>query len=266
MNEHDDDFDDLASAFLDDEVTPVERERLAADPAVVGRAEELARVREQLRRAPWPAVDEVRREQALVAALAVADDGVASLTATRARRRAAATRRRFAWLTPRPALAGAVAAAAVVVALAVWAGGRDSDEPVASPATASAESTPAPTEAARDQADTATAVAGAHDEVAPPTVGAAAAASTSLGTFDTPAELRAALVPALQAEATTLQGTLEETLEAAACPAPEAGDHAVGTASYRGVLAVVFVRGDPPTKAVVVALDGCNVLDEVPLT
>lgn len=107
MTDHDDTFDDLASAYLDDEVSDDERARVAADAPLLGRVEELGAVRESLR-SSGAAVDPSHRDRAVAAALAAFDGGqVASLADARRRRS-----RRAAQLV-------GVAAAVALLALAV---------------------------------------------------------------------------------------------------------------------------------------------------
>jgi len=107
MTDHDDALDDLASAYLDDELPADERARAAADESVVERLGELSAVRESLRSAGL-AVDDTRRERAIAAALAAFDEeSLASIAVAHHRRN-----RRAAQLV-------AVAAAVALLALAV---------------------------------------------------------------------------------------------------------------------------------------------------
>ena len=78
-------FDELASAHLDGATTPEEAARVAADPALQARVEELRRIRDAV--AEVPSVDPARRDAAIAAALAAfADDGSADGRDARRRR------------------------------------------------------------------------------------------------------------------------------------------------------------------------------------
>ncbi|MET0902255.1 MAG: hypothetical protein ABWZ52_03355, partial [Acidimicrobiales bacterium] len=105
-------LDDLASAHLDGATTAEEAARVAADPVLRARVEELRAVRDAL--AQVPPVDAAVRDQAIATALSALDedDGpvapVAPVTELTARRRGRSR-----------SVARAVSAAAVVVLLAV---------------------------------------------------------------------------------------------------------------------------------------------------
>jgi hypothetical protein len=79
------DFDELASAYLDGEVTPDERALVDGDPAVLARVEELRLARDALASTPVVAPAPEARDAAIRAAVGVAD--VVDLTRMRTRRR-----------------------------------------------------------------------------------------------------------------------------------------------------------------------------------
>lgn len=119
MTDHDT-LDEFASAHLDGATSPEEAARIAADPALQARVEELRAVRTSLQ--ALPAVDPARREAAITAALtafAEEADGagaegapiapVTSLAAVAARRRP----------TPKALKLAGVAAAVLLVAVLV---------------------------------------------------------------------------------------------------------------------------------------------------
>lgn len=107
MTDHDDTLDDLASAYLDDELSADEQARVAADERLVGRVEQLGAVREALR-SSGAAVDPTQRDRAVAAALAAFDGGQVASLAVAGHRRS----RRAAQLV-------GVAAAVALLALAV---------------------------------------------------------------------------------------------------------------------------------------------------
>lgn len=79
------DFDELASAYLDDAATAEERARVDADPVLRRRVDELRRARDAVAAAPVPPPDATARDEAVRAAVAAAD--VVVLRDVRARRR-----------------------------------------------------------------------------------------------------------------------------------------------------------------------------------
>lgn len=118
-------LDEMASRWLDDDLTVDERARVEADPAVLARADELAQARATLSLTPVPPMEPGRAAAALGAALAAFDDLPASAPAAgsvvpmRRRRQ----QRVLAW-------AGGLAAAAAVGVVAVGVGPRlGSEEP-----------------------------------------------------------------------------------------------------------------------------------------
>src|SRR4051794_14710743 len=77
--------DELASAYLDDEVTDDERARVEADPALRARVEELRSGRDRLAAAAVDGVSSAAREAAIHAALRASP--LVDLAAERSRRR-----------------------------------------------------------------------------------------------------------------------------------------------------------------------------------
>lgn len=180
----------LASAYLDDGLTPAERARTESDGEVMAEVEAMRTVRSRLADVPPP--DAVRRDAAVAAALS------AMAPAVRAPARpSAAARRRGRWVAP---LAAAAAAVVIVVGgvLAVRSGGSDDD---------SADGGDAGSAATTGQA------AGGADEVAT-TAGGAAATTAASGAAapDAAAETTAAGADTSRAEAT--QGEATEETEA----------------------------------------------------
>jgi hypothetical protein len=181
-----DDLDALASAHLDGATSAEEAARVAGDPALQARVEELRAVREAV--AALPPVDTARREVAIAAALAAfAEDGAAasaspplapvtSLATVTARRRPSPTR-----------VMRVVGAAAAVVLLAALVpllgklGGSDDD----------AASTAEDAGAVADTIDGGAPMA--EGGAAMPTSTTAASVELALGRFDDLADLVAAL-------------------------------------------------------------------------
>ncbi len=73
MTDHHDHLDELASAYLDGELSDAEQARAAIDEALLERADRLARVRDTLRSATI-ALDQEQRDRAVEAALVAFDD------------------------------------------------------------------------------------------------------------------------------------------------------------------------------------------------
>lgn len=120
MTDHHDTSDELASAYLDGELSAEERGNQPVNETVRGRADYLATARDALQAMP-AVVDPVQRDLALRAALAAFEDGPASsLAATEGEATAStvaavAARHRVR----RMARLGAIAAAVALVALSV---------------------------------------------------------------------------------------------------------------------------------------------------
>lgn len=115
--------DELASALLDGTLPAAEADAARRDPAVVGRAAELAAVRARLR--DVPPLPEEASEDALAAALGAYDDAaVTSLAARRARGRRGAPR----WLGAAAALVLVAAGIAGLAAVARSGGGARSSQ------------------------------------------------------------------------------------------------------------------------------------------
>jgi hypothetical protein len=252
------DLDDLASAHLDGHTSPEEAARVAADPELQARVEELRAVRAALHE--LPPVDPARREAAISAALAAFDEDRApgEVTVLTPRRR----------LSPRAL--GALGAAAAIVVLALLAprltDGDGSDDEAAS------------FDATGDVAEEAAGpLAEASTTTIAPTAGATgggtdAFRAPSLGTFDDLDALAGAVATA------AASGDLEE--RAAAEDASDGGaagrsapcqavtpSTVVGTAVVAGEAVEVYVdTADDGTRTMtVVARDTCELLDERPL-
>lgn len=123
-----DPFDELASAHLDGTTSPEEAARVAADPALQARVEELRTVRAALQ--ALPPVDAARREIAIAAALAAfaeseadvvgdAEQGARVTALTTAAARRGPSPRTLRWV-------GAAAAAVLLAALVPLLGGLNS--------------------------------------------------------------------------------------------------------------------------------------------
>jgi anti-sigma factor RsiW len=249
---------ELASAYLDGEVSPDERARVEADPELMAQVDELRAIAEALRGGLTPLTDDRAAEQRRRAIQA----GRAAPPA------APAAPRRRTWL-PAP-----VAAAAVIVVIAlvgVWllvaAGGGGSNDDLSSAGSSSgARTESAPTQASTTSSGSAT-----------PT--GAGTGLTDLGAFSTRAGLTAALgrvdVTSLDAASAAPPDTGDVNQSTAAinrCEAavhagqPELGDRlAVAIATYKGRRVFVFsnpVNGKsaPRTQLSVSDAETCRVL------
>jgi hypothetical protein len=243
-------FDELASAHLDGATPPEEAARVAADPALLARVEELRRVREAV--AEEPVVDPGRREAAISAALAafVATEDTAPTAPVRL-----ADRRR-----PSPTAVRILGAAAVVALLAVLipvlgqlGSSDDADR-------SSEEATEAP-DAAADH------LSGA--ETAPPTT-TTVPPDRDLGRFDD----ADALLDSVLAGFTTSRPATPDRLEdaagllAPACPQPTGTTSSstnveIATATVAGdPVVVVRQREDGVDRVLVYRTADCAVLGE----
>ena len=112
---------DLASAYLDDEVSAEERVRVESDPELLARVEELRRVAAAVGRPVPPLDDAEAAAQRRRARLAGPEE------APRGRPAPPPIRRRPTWL-PSPAAAAAVIVVIALVGVLLIAGGRNSDD------------------------------------------------------------------------------------------------------------------------------------------
>jgi hypothetical protein len=266
-----DELDELASAYLDGEVTPDERAQVDADPDLVARVGELRAVRSALA-APPGQPDASTRERALAAARAEAS----------ARAAAGATMGTVASIERRRsrralAVIGAVAAAVIAIALVAVVATRPSshdrtssaslDTRARDAATSGGAATTASAAAAPSEAVTApptTLAAGSATTIASGGATASAAASASagaqppfLGVADDDDALRA-LVTGDKTAAASAQPV---TPASNSCAVPSAA--LVGIVTWQGTMALVFVGNG---SATVVDAADCRPLAVVPLT
>lgn len=178
-DEHDDLPDErrlLASAYLDDELSPADRARAEADPAVLAEVEALRSVRAAL--AAVPAPDPGRRDAAIAAAVATAGTTVEAPPQPTVE-----ARRRARWYAP---LAAAAAVAVLVVGgiVALRDGGGDDDagsSDVTRQAPAETQTADEDDNEAGEAAATTAAVADAPDAAAPPTAAGGAETTQTAG-------------------------------------------------------------------------------------
>jgi hypothetical protein len=292
--------DELATALVDGEATPEEQARLADDPALAARVEQLRAVRAMVGATPEPPPAEAR-EQAIRAALAEAALAEAATSAPVAAGAGsgpaagsppplppvdldARRNRRRAWLP-------AAAAAAVALVLGFGAlgalSGRDQGNDDVATFVARDGSTEGGAESDRagenalagggatTTAGAATTLAAADAGGADPTQGTTSASGDAALAQLGPVDDEAALVAALQAARTTVAAnpeptpapstiaTSEQPPPAAACPAPD-GAAVVAEVIWQGQPAWVAVGGSPEVATVISAGD-CAVLAEVRL-
>lgn len=126
--------DELASAYLDGDVTAAERARVEGNPALLAQVERFRLVADALREPVNP--DPARKEQAIAAALGVLDGSVVPFPAGGRPLPPPAVRpagrRPNRWLA---VVAAAAIAAVVAVASVALTGGDDNDDDTASPST-----------------------------------------------------------------------------------------------------------------------------------
>ncbi|HEX9258293.1 MAG TPA: hypothetical protein VF855_02070 [Acidimicrobiales bacterium] len=251
---------EIASAYLDDELSVPERRNAEADPAVMARVEVFASVRRRVQTAPAPTPDADHRERAIMAALGAADGIVVAMRPVEVSSAHRPSRRqRWAF-----ALGGAAAAGLlVVVGLAALGDGGSSN----TQAGGQVESAPSSTAAARTadtpgsessggemptaQDNTASVTSAPTPAAAPPI----AATRDVIGSADTADELRRLLTAKLAPDADPIEGQT-----GAACPSVPGAQVALIT--WQGQPAVVVRTG---VAWVVLAVTGCQVLAEVPL-
>ena len=257
---------DLASAYLDDEVSAEERVRVESDPELLARVEELRRVAAAVGRPVPPLDDAEAAAQRRRARVAGAEE------APRGRPAPPPVRRRLTWL-PSPAAAAAIIVVIALVGVLLIAGGRSSDDAD----TAAAAGGSSTTGAAADPEET--------DRLQPQAAeGGASADLTDLGSFATRADLTRALdavdvttlarAQTSTAPSTTTQATTADraSAEVARCEqtVQAQGDLdarlAVATARLAGAPVLVFSHpvtgdeGEPVTQLSVVDADDCRVL------
>jgi len=274
MTDHDPLLDELASAHLDGATSPEEAARVAADPALRARVEELRAVRTAMQSA-LPSVDPARREAAVAAALATFTDEndrpgtpvppVTSLAAVAARRRSSPTALRLV----------GVAAALLLVALLLprLAGSGDRDDETASERPSAVED--AAGQPAAGDADAGGAEAGdaaqesaAFDES--PTTTTGLAAQVDLGSFD---ELAALVDRAEQRAAggdfdAADQATVASRADVACgAPAPPGSSTSTAAATLDGEPVQVIVTTDAAGSRTlqIYAAESCTLLLERPL-
>jgi hypothetical protein len=291
--------DELASAYLDDELDDAARAQVESDPALLARVDELRAV-QALLSTPPPALDPTRREAMIAAALIAFDEGAtasgvddrptAPVTASGPVPEGAAV---VSIASRRRRITGWVAAAAAAVVLVAGvgmaldrSGGDDTD--AADQATQSKEegadaaaSVPAeePLAAGEDRSasaeqavetDGAETTAAAADDADPAAGGAEASTAISaspselpdLGLVDTPEALRAALT-SLSAE----QPAPGEAADREPVPCEDVAGLRTAILVWQGTLAEVRVDGTTaPAIARVVDVATCSVLTEVPLS
>jgi hypothetical protein len=248
------DFDELASAHLDGATTPEEAALVASDPALQARVEELRAVRDAMREAP--AVDPVRRDAAIAAALDAFDDdaapGVPLAPAT-----PIAPRR---GLSPTAVRVLGVAAVFVLLALLVpllsnLGDGGDAD-------TASEGTSEELGDAEVDTGNDTAAEAPASPELT--TTAPTPAAGGATPTYaDIDALAEAVLAGDLAANRLSSQDDGVSQESAASCATPST-DTQVATAIVAGDPVIVWIRplSDGTRRLTVLSADGCRVLDE----
>ncbi|HKA04547.1 MAG TPA: zf-HC2 domain-containing protein [Acidimicrobiales bacterium] len=256
-----DELDELASAYLDGEVTPDERARVEADPDLRARVGELGAVRAALAAPPDPA-DAAARDRALAAAHAeaVASGSTAAVVPIGRHRR---SRRGLA-------VVGAVAAAVIAIVLVAVVTTRPSDH---SPNTASL-STGARDVSGGGAATTASASTSFEAATASPT-SAASGATTTTGATSAAAAPASGEPPYLGAasdepglRALLNAGAASGASAPAVAPIPVPSGCTVpsatlaGTLTWQGTPALVFV-GDG--RATVVAGSDCRTLVVLPV-
>jgi hypothetical protein len=257
--------DELASAYLDGEVSADERAIVEADAALLARVRELRAVRQALA-APLPTRPAADVDAAIAAALAAASDADAGAPAPvpLAPRRASGRRGRIG-------LAVLGAAAAVVVAVVAVAALRPSDDSGTSAsrvATAGSETQTAETGADAGGASIAPASApGAASTTiaaagAPATTAAAAASAgtgpLSLGAVDDADSLRAALTAVPPSVLSAATASAPES----PCAVPDA--HLAAIVVWHGTLSFVYLN--EANVATVVSQSTCATLATVPLS
>ena len=277
--------DELISAVLDGEATAADTARVAADPVLSPRLEELRAVRGAVG-APVEPATSAARDHAIAAAMAAWPSSTTEPAAGTADTTppppppADASRRRPRWLVP--ALAAAAVAAIVGIAVVANRGGdgtttstaRDAAATTAASASGGAESAPSTLAAgvgtaAQDNGSQGggdvTTAAGATTTAGGATTTAAgqapAVAPGFLGALHTPEDVRATIA----AVGSDVEAGPPAT-PISSCEAPATGARLVGIATWQGTPAYVFDVEGPPARALLLATLDCHLLVEVPLT
>jgi hypothetical protein len=253
------DLDDLASAHLDGATTPNEAARVAADPALQARVEELRAVRDAVR--DVPPVDPAMRDDAIARALSTLDDDdapVAGMTPVTE-------------LTPRrglsPRAVRAVSAAAVILLLALLvpllASVQDQDDDEAASSDSASEAVEEGGETAADGGTALEPEAAAGDDATGGT-SAPGAVPAMLGTYDDLDDLVKALATGDLDERAAQETTSFSDDGAPRCSPPRAGGTMVAIAIVGGDAVEVYVRTAPEgTRTITVLSRGsCEQLDQ----
>jgi hypothetical protein len=258
MTDLPDPLDELASAHLDGATTPEEAARIAADPALQARVQELRVARDALRAAAVAPVEAAQRNAAVAAALAAFHQAdttqppatpVTSLAEVAARRRA-------------PGLAlrvlGAAAVLVLVALLVPLLAGQDDDaaetadrsgEELQETAGDAADGGSAP---AQPEGDGSSEAAGGAD--APATTGGAFfSLAAPLGSFDDVDALAAALTD----DQTALRDDTSDVSALRCVDAPEAASNSRAAAV---VAADATIAGEPVEVVVVTDADGARTM------
>jgi len=244
-----DDLDELASAHLDGTTSAEEAARVAADPALLARVEELRAVRDAV--AALPPIDPARREAAIAASLAAfAEEGaaaaalapVASLAAVAARQRQSPAR----YLR----LVGAAAAVVLLAALVPLLGKLgESDD--------AAEATSGGFEDAGSSIGESAPEAAADSGAGATTTTAAGA--TYLGSYASLADLVAAIEDRDESDAGSDASTLgAQGSNGSGCPT-DRSDELTGS-SKSAIVSSATVAGDPVVVVILSAPDGARTL------
>jgi hypothetical protein len=251
------DLDDLASAHLDGATSPEEAARVAADPSVQARVEELRAAREAV--SELPPIDPERRDAAIAAALAAFEDDARAASALRGTAVTPLAPRRTVSAPARRLLGAAavIALLALVVPMLLSSTGDD-DEAMSFDSTGDAISgagTDGGAEAAGDSASTTTALSPTDTAL-------------RLGSYDDLDQLADAVAAgALDGRGGALFGPTEEDggSELRACaPVVADVDAVTATAEVAGEPVVLVLRTlEGGTRLLTVLRSGsCEVIDE----
>ena len=246
------DFDELASAHLDGVTSPEEAARVGADPALQARVEELRVVRTAL--GEVPAVDSVRRDAAIAAALAAFEEEGAErdTIAAPAAVTPLATRRLSPTTVRVLSAAAVVAILALLVPLLGDIQGGDDDASSESAEEATVAAGDAGTEGDEALQDSAT------------TTLPGVAPDADLGSYDDVDALADAVTTG--GLGTTAFNPQSEQHQSASrlCGSAPATSTWVGTAVVAGERVVVWVGVTPEGRPLLTVLrtDGCTVIDQ----
>lgn len=273
MNDNDHTIhDELASAYLDDDLDATQRAAVTADPATMARVEAFRAVRAALKDVE-PVVDSTRTA-AVAAALAAFGAAEPTVAASAIPITQLAARRRSRSLQILTGVAAAAAIGVLGVAIARNSNSEDSKfssaVPAASDAVLAAPKVAAADNAAQEAPAATTAAAGATN--APAALGPT---DTILVAIDTPAALAqfataarsaggTAVPPSTAAPAASaapaVAGEIGTGYNATTCPSADA--ELLGTVSYQGTIAVV-IRSLTTGAIQALAADDCRVLETV---